>query len=194
MPTEPAPNGTANRRRGYVAWLARHRPEYRPWQRFAILASQAACVLGVIPYALARWSPALDRWLHLPRLETGLVGLVAGALLMLSGVAFAAWAAHAQGVFGRGTWSPIMPTQRLVIRGPYAYCRNPLHFGMGVFYAGFDIWLGSPAVLALTVLVAVALLTYDRRVEERELASRFGHDYLAYKQRVPFIIPRLPHR
>jgi protein-S-isoprenylcysteine O-methyltransferase Ste14 len=181
---------TADSRRSFVAWLARR----RPWQRLAVLLLQAACILGVIPYAFARWSPAMDRGLHLPHLQTGLGGAVVGAVLMLAGLAFVVWAAHAQGVLGRGTWSPTMPTQRLIVRGPYAHCRNPLHFGMGVFYAGLDIWLGSPAVLAITVLIAIALVTYDRYVEERELAARFGEEYVAYKQRVPFVIPRWPRR
>jgi len=39
-----------------------------------------------------------------------------------------------------------------------------------------------------------SLLVYLKRLEEGELAERFGEAYLAYKREVPFIIPRLPKR
>jgi protein-S-isoprenylcysteine O-methyltransferase Ste14 len=35
---------------------------------------------------------------------------------------------------------------------------------------------------------------YLKLLEEKELTERFGEAYLAYKQEVPFIIPRLPRR
>jgi protein-S-isoprenylcysteine O-methyltransferase Ste14 len=31
-------------------------------------------------------------------------------------------------------------------------------------------------------------------MEEKELAERFGEEYLAYRRDVPFIIPRIPRR
>ena len=45
--------------------------------------------------------------------------------------------------------------------------------------------------MLLVLLGAAALLTYIRLVEEREMVARFGEEYLAYRRRVPFIIPRL---
>jgi protein-S-isoprenylcysteine O-methyltransferase Ste14 len=35
------------------------------------------------------------------------------------------------------------------------------------------------------------LLTYIKLAEEKEMIARFGEEYLAYRRRVPFIIPRL---
>jgi protein-S-isoprenylcysteine O-methyltransferase Ste14 len=34
-------------------------------------------------------------------------------------------------------------------------------------------------------------LSYIRLVEEQEMIARFGEEYLAYRRRAPFIIPRL---
>ena len=38
------------------------------------------------------------------------------------------------------------------------------------------------------------LVLYLKRIEERELAERFGEAYLTYNREVPFIIPRLPKK
>jgi len=42
--------------------------------------------------------------------------------------------------------------------------------------------------------LALLLVTYLKRLEEGELAERFGASYLAYRRDVPFIIPRLAGR
>jgi protein-S-isoprenylcysteine O-methyltransferase Ste14 len=41
------------------------------------------------------------------------------------------------------------------------------------------------------VALAGLLLVYLKRMEENELAERFGEEYLAYRREVPFIIPRI---
>jgi protein-S-isoprenylcysteine O-methyltransferase Ste14 len=47
---------------------------------------------------------------------------------------------------------------------------------------------------AIVVALATLLLVYLKRVEEKELAERFGEDYQAYRRDVPFIIPRIRRR
>ena len=54
--------------------------------------------------------------------------------------------------------------------------------------------MGSPGAALLVLLGAAALLTYIKVVEEREMVARFGEEYLAYRRRVPFIMPRLRRR
>ena len=87
-----------------------------------------------------------------------------------------------------------MATQTLLICPPYSYCRNPMALGAIVAYLGVCVVAGSPGAGLLWFLGAVALLTYVRLVEEKEMAARFGEAYLAYRRRVPFIIPRLRRR
>ncbi len=61
-------------------------------------------------------------------------------------------------------------------------------------YGGVSVIVGSPGAALLALLGAAALLTYTKVVEEREMVARFGESYLAYRRRVPFIIPRLAGR
>ena len=44
----------------------------------------------------------------------------------------------------------------------------------------------------ILLFLAGLLILYLKRVEERELAERFGADYLEYMREVPFIIPKPP--
>ena len=49
--------------------------------------------------------------------------------------------------------------------------------------------IGSYTSLLFVVLFGLILLTYIKLVEEKELALRFGQEYLDYKKDTPFIIP-----
>ena len=88
----------------------------------------------------------------------------------------------------------MMPTQKLLTTGPFRYCRNPMTLGTILAYGGLTIAAGTPAGLTIVILLASLLLLYLKLVEEKELAERFGDEYLAYKREVPFILPRMPRR
>ena len=80
------------------------------------------------------------------------------------------------------------------MEGPFRYCRNPMTLGTIVAYLGMAVAVGTIAGAALVLSLAGSLLVYLKRLEEGELAERFGEAYLAYKRETPFIIPRLPRR
>jgi len=84
----------------------------------------------------------------------------------------------------------MMLTKRLIIEGPYTYCRNPMGLGIFVFYLGFGFLTGSISSIGFTLLFMSLLLLYYKFVEEKELEARFGQEYIEYKKRTPFIIPR----
>jgi protein-S-isoprenylcysteine O-methyltransferase Ste14 len=88
----------------------------------------------------------------------------------------------------------MLPTQELLTRGPFRYCRNPMTLGTILFYLGVGIIAGTIAGLGLALCFGALLVFYLKRFEERELAERFGEAYLQYKQDVPFIVPRLEKR
>jgi protein-S-isoprenylcysteine O-methyltransferase Ste14 len=61
-------------------------------------------------------------------------------------------------------------------------------------YLGLSIAAATIVGMAMVVALASLLLIYLKRVEEKELAERFGENYQVYRRDVPFIIPRIPRR
>lgn len=61
-------------------------------------------------------------------------------------------------------------------------------------YLGTAILFRSIGAATLVLLCAGALLLYIKRIEEQEMESRFGEEYLDYKRRTPFLIPRVRGR
>lgn len=111
--------------------------------------------------------------------------------MIITGGIFAFWSIYIQFTIGRGTPIPMMPTHKLLIRKPYSYCRNPMLFGTILLYLGIAIWIGSPSAVGFIVLFALTLITYTKLIEEKELHERYGIEYLEYKKRTPFMLPRL---
>ncbi len=104
----------------------------------------------------------------------------------------ASWSVYTQHRIGRGTPVPVVPTRRLITSGPYKYCRNPMAFGTLLLYIGLSLIFNSiSAIFILVALVLVPLLLFIKIVEEKELEIRFGHEYTEYKEKTPFLIPRL---
>ena len=77
---------------------------------------------------------------------------------------------------------------------PYTYCRNPMALGAVGMYVGVALLVGSLGALVLVLLAACALLLSVRRIEEDEMVLRFGDDYRDYRERTPFLLPRVRRR
>jgi protein-S-isoprenylcysteine O-methyltransferase Ste14 len=78
----------------------------------------------------------------------------------------------------------------LVTRGPYRWIRHPFYVCMAL------LTLGSALVAAnwfifISGVVAFALLALRSRVEEEQLAARFGDAYLDYRKRTGRFLPKL---
>ena len=112
--------------------------------------------------------------------------------MTLIGIFLVGWAIYIQYALGKGTPYPNVATQRLITTGPYAYTRNPMTLGAFFLYLGIAIGMGSGVVSLLILVIFVALLTFIYQHETRELTERFGTDYLEYRKRTPFLIPRCP--
>jgi protein-S-isoprenylcysteine O-methyltransferase Ste14 len=144
----------------------------------------------IIPFFMVVGSVFLDEWLSLPRFFHRWVSTIIALVFMVAGWLFANWTVKVQFSLGRGTPIPIMATQKLVVQRPYTYCRNPMTLGTTAFYLGVAIWTGSLSALILALIYPVIILIYIKLVEEKELEQRFGLEYLEYKRRTPFLIPR----
>jgi protein-S-isoprenylcysteine O-methyltransferase Ste14 len=72
--------------------------------------------------------------------------------------------------------------------GLYAHVRHPRYAGMFAAVIGAALLGGAPRLWAvLAIWSCFALLAI--RLEERELSSRFGAGYEAYRKRVPAFLP-----
>jgi protein-S-isoprenylcysteine O-methyltransferase Ste14 len=175
----------------YARW---QRSEYPESTRMAVTLLAGPVFLGLLPFLVAGMGPRLDRGLRLPALRIGAAVRSLGGMLSLTGFALGLWSVRAQLDQGRGTPLAMLPTQTLVTDGPFRYCRNPMTLGAILAYVGIAIAARTSSGIALVVVFAASLLTYLKRLEEGELAERFGDAYLAYRQQTPFILPRLARR
>jgi protein-S-isoprenylcysteine O-methyltransferase Ste14 len=57
-------------------------------------------------------------------------------------------------------------------------------------YFGVAVLFQSIGAAVLVLIFAILLLTYIKLFEEKEMELRFGQEYLAYRDRTPFLIPR----
>lgn len=172
--------------------LRQARREYASWQRLLTLAALAPVFIVLLPLALIRLSGWLDQTLHLPRLPGGRAIQALGGLMTAAGWLLAIWSIEVQFRVGRGTPVPLMATQQLVVDPPYTYTRNPMALGALAMYLGVAVVRRSLAAVGWVLVCGAALLATIKRAEEQEMAARFGQDYLAYRERTPFLLPRRP--
>ena len=175
----------------YLRWAGKKHSLAR---RLAATLPAGLLFAGLIPLGLAWFGPRADRALGLPAFPQGPLVLLAAGLIVAAGGFFGVWTVFVQFARAEGTPLPMMPTQRLLTGGPFAWCRNPMTFGTASAYLGIALAIGAWSALALVALGAALLLSYIHRVEEAELELRFGQDYLQYRERTPFFFPRLPRR
>lgn len=131
-----------------------------------------------------------DRWLRLPVLLPGIIGAAVGVPILTAGILLCGWCV-ALFLEARGMPVPLNPPAELIVRGPYAWIRNPMLTGVFAALFGLGLLLHSAGVALIWtpayVLVQLAELKW---VEEPELAKRFGSAYIEYRGQVPMFIPR----
>ena len=132
-----------------------------------------ALMLTVLAGLVAISNPTLSWW-------------IVGLSFLVAGEAVRSWAA-----------GHLVKTESLVLTGPYRYTRNPLYLGRLL------IWIGFVAVCRITPLVSAAILTVGltvffgyylprkERVEPARLERHHGERYVAYRDAVPALFPRL---
>ena len=81
------------------------------------------------------------------------------------------------------------PRPAFVLAGPYLRARNPLYAGCVIALAGAALAAGSWALAGAALLAGAGAHLWVVRVEEPELAARFGTAYAEYCRRVPRWVP-----
>ena len=83
-------------------------------------------------------------------------------------------------------------TSFLLMRGPYAFTRNPMYVAELGLWLGWTIFYGSISVFIGFIIFCVGVNLFLPR-EERALEARFGESYRQYKGKVPRWLGKIRH-
>jgi protein-S-isoprenylcysteine O-methyltransferase Ste14 len=117
--------------------------------------------------------------------------MAAGFLLTVFGVLLIAWCCWLQFTVGQGTTGFSEPTRKLVTSGPYGIVRNPMMEGQFLVFAGLGFLLDLGAMFLLLPVLILATHGVTVFIEEPNLKSRFGQEWIEYTKKVPRWFPRL---
>jgi protein-S-isoprenylcysteine O-methyltransferase Ste14 len=146
-----------------------------------------AIFMVLLPWGAARLVPV-----SLPLSRP--LGLGAGALLAVAGLAV--WA-RCLAVFSRsaeGTPFPLDAPRRLATSGPFSRVRNPIMLGELAVIWGAALGFANLGIVSYAALMSLTAHLGVVFVEEPELRERFGEQYEAYASRVPRWLPRIVRR
>lgn len=116
---------------------------------------------------------------------------IIGAVIGLSGFSLFIYTVSLFRKIGKGTLAPWQPTQKLVVYGPYRYCRNPMITGVLFILIGESLIFHSTNIVVWSGIFFLINTTYFLLKEEPDLYKRFGDEYLEYKRNVPRWIPKV---
>jgi protein-S-isoprenylcysteine O-methyltransferase Ste14 len=174
-------------------WLRRHRSKANAENSSRIMHFLFFAGLGT-PFLISLFYPGLthlDDLIGLEPLPWGTAFLIAGIVCSVLGLYLLAASNKSLRALGSGT-NAFRLTKRIVEADVYRYTRNPMSLGYYLFALGVGFISGS-SLLTLYVLFGLipAHLFFLRFFEELELELRLGESYREYKQKTPFLIPRL---
>ncbi len=115
---------------------------------------------------------------------------LAGAALIVVGLAIGSWCTWEFIFSGRGTPNPLDPPRFLVAGGLYRYVRNPMYIGVLAIILGEGLWFGSLAIVLYTGVVFLVFNLFVFLYEEPTLRRMFGAAYEQYCTSVPRWWPR----
>lgn len=150
------------------------------------------CGLIIIPTVFFVWIPhkilANANWAY--SFDIGVVRYL-GWLPMALGLIVVVWCVLCFAIIGKGTPSPMIPTEKLVARGLYRFVRNPMYIGWLSVLAGEAILFQSLPLLKYLVGTFAFFYFFILFFEEPVLANKFGESYDNYRKAVRRWIPRL---
>jgi protein-S-isoprenylcysteine O-methyltransferase Ste14 len=148
-------------------------------------------VVPIITYVVGRW---LDGLLSLPAFPPFPANLVVGFAVFYAGLSIGIKSTkvlHREGLgLPWGEARKKVQSSRLVVTGPYAYTRNPMILGYSMLPCGMGFMFRSPGMFTVIPLVVVLINVGIVKIwEEPSLETRFGQEFLNYKESTPFLIP-----
>lgn len=123
-----------------------------------------------------------------------------GMLFMLLGVIFCLLSNIALIKVGKGGAGVIgriklmKETEHLVTTGVYAFCRNPMHLGLILFYCGMAFVLNSLSALLIAFLTFIFAYVTALYCDEPRLKRDFKDEYTAYARKVGRFLPKIHNK
>jgi protein-S-isoprenylcysteine O-methyltransferase Ste14 len=112
-----------------------------------------------------------------------------GLAILLAATALTLWARFALGLM----WSAVPAVKQghqLRTGGPYAITRHPIYTGLlGMLLGSMLVAGGGPWLVPFPV--ALIILEFKIRIEERFMTAEFPEEYPRYRTRVPQLVPGL---
>jgi protein-S-isoprenylcysteine O-methyltransferase Ste14 len=142
-------------------------------------------VAGLVPWLITGWDL---RW---PVSAFGVAVMALGSALLAVAIVVLIRNFIRFVVEGRGTPSPVLQTERLVVGGDYRYVRNPMYLAVIAAILGQAMIFGSLALLIYALAVWAMVASFARWYEEPLLQTRYGEEYERYRQGVRAWMPRL---
>lgn len=134
-------------------------------------------LFALLMWLVSRWLPDID--VQFPvRFGACLLLSIVGILVVLAGVIEFRKA--------RTTVNPVRPetSTTLVTSGIYRVTRNPMYLGFLLILIGWGLLLANLFSLLLVLVFVAYMNRFQIEPEEKILASLFGAEFAAYKQRV----------
>ena len=175
------------------SWLRKHPSKVNAEKSSRIMHFLFFAGLGT-PISISIFYPGLthlDGLIGLNPLPLKPFFLITGILLAIPGLYFLGISNKSLRALGSGA-NAFRLTKRIVEKDIYKYTRNPMSLGYYLFLLSVGFISGS-TLLTLGVLLGLipAHIFFLKYFEELELELRFGESYKQYKQKVPFLIPKL---
>ncbi len=127
-------------------------------------------------------------------MQTPIIFRIFTVVIILSGIILFMWTLRSLFMAGQHVPSSQNPAPKLVTSGPFRYVRNPHALAVGIWLFGFSLFFSSAGFVLITCILFAIVLYVMKFGEEKELEERFEKEYIDYKQRTPFIIPRISQK
>ena len=108
---------------------------------------------------------------------------IGGPIAVAAAMALFVWAVTAMRLSGASIPTG-EPTDRLVLKGPYGFSRNPIYLSMVCLMSATAIWTNSLWFLGLAAIMIIVLNWGVISREERYLERKLGAAYTTYKKSV----------
>lgn len=132
---------------------------------------------------------------YTPDIIPGFISIKILALaVFFAGIFLLGWTIYLFQIVAGGTLAPWSAKQKLIVTGPYRYCRNPMICGVLFILIGEGLWLRSVPLLTWAAIFFMINTLFFIFREEPFLENKFGEEYKAYRRKVPRWIPKINSR